>query len=91
MLLYLYFLGVYTFKNGVRVRFTKEKGNFNFDHRLIFPEDDVKLEYRGDVKDGCVMHGKGTLTLRSNHHLTYTGEWHDGVSANHSTEISGIE
>ena len=35
--------GVYTFSNGVQVRFTYERGKMVYENRLIFPEDDFRL------------------------------------------------
>ena len=33
-------------------------------NRLIFPEDDFRIEYEGQRKDGYIMHGKGTLLVK---------------------------
>ena len=58
-------LGVYTFGNGIRARAVYENGEFVFDNRVIFAEDDYRMEYRGELKDNHIMHGKGTLTLKN--------------------------
>ena len=50
-----------------------------FGNRLIFDENDIRLEYRGDIKDGRIMHGQGTLMLRDDK-TTFKGVWADNVS-----------
>ena len=76
-------IGVYTWKeNGIQARVHIEEGNLVFDDRLIYPEDDFRMEYRGSLKKGNIMHGRGTLTLRNregSEQKSYTGEWKDNV------------
>ena len=50
--------------------------------RLIFAEDDYRVEYRGGHKDDGNMQGHGTLTLRDAIYLT--GDWVDGESQEHT-------
>ena len=47
------------------------------------------MEYRGKVKDGSVMHGEGTLTLKGLQGIgtSFTGEWVNGECAKHAAEI----
>ena len=43
--------GVYTWENGERARFTYIEDSFTFqDNRIVFPENDFRLEYRGGLK-----------------------------------------
>ena len=61
---------------------------------FMYPDDDYRLEYKGEFKDRCIPyrlelrgkipghylpHGKGTLTLKDG--KSYFGEWIDGVNA----------
>ena len=48
-----------------------------FENRLVFPDEDFRTEYRGDIKDNYTMHGTGTLTIQGK--KTFTGEWNEGV------------
>ena len=59
-----------------------------FDNRLIFAENDFRLEYRGGVKDGHILNGQGTLTLRDGK-TTFKGIWDDSISTEHETQIQG--
>ena len=45
------------------------------------------MEYRGETKDGHIMHGKGTLILRDGK-TSFTDEWVNGVCKNRSYLIS---
>ena len=84
--------GIYTWENGDKARFTYDPVAENFifsDSRVVFPESDFKLEYRGELKEGHIMHGLGTLTLRCN--MTYTGNWENGESKEYKLELLGIE
>ena len=49
-----------------------------FEKRLIFPEDDFRIEYRGGLKDNRVLHGVGSLTVV--HEKTYKSFWVEGRS-----------
>ena len=84
--------GIYQWANGDKARFTYDSFTQEFtfeDNRVIFADDDFKLEYRGELKDGHIMHGLGTLTLKCN--MTYTGNWEDGESQAYRLELLGIE
>ena len=84
--------GIYCWANGDKARFTYDSFTQEFtfeDNRVIFADDDFKLEYRGELKDGHIMHGLGTLTLKCN--MTYTGNWEDGESQAYRLELLGIE
>ena len=35
----------------------KKDGSIGHQNRLIFPEEDFRMEYRGETKDGHIMHG----------------------------------
>ena len=83
-------LGVYTWKNGDRARFTIENGAMKFDRRVLFPEDDFRMEYRGEVKDDHIMHGQGSLVLEDGK-TEYTGVWADGICEAYEIELRGIE
>ena len=61
-----------------------------FDSRIIFPEDDFRMEYRGELKDNNIPHGQGTLTLKGGS-ITFSGQWEDGVSTENNMEILGIQ
>ena len=77
--------------SGERARFTYIEECLTFDDsRIIFPETDFRLEYRGGLKNGNIMHGLGTLTLKQVG-KTFTGEWVDGTCASYKNEILGIE
>ena len=47
------------------------------------------MEYRGDVKDGFIPHGQGTLTLRDE--TSYTGKWEDGKCVEHDADLQEKE
>ena len=47
----------------------------------MFPENDFKKEYKGSLKGGYVMHGKGELTLKNGRIVSAT--WFNGVSSDH--------
>ena len=64
--------------NGDRARFTIEKDALKFDRRVIFPENDFRMEYRGDIKDDHIMHGEGCLVLEDGK-TEFTGVWVNGV------------
>ena len=63
-------IGVYTWSNGTKARITFKNDKLIFDDRLIFPENDFRMEYRGACKNGNVMHGRGTLTLENGKSFT---------------------
>ena len=69
-------LGVYTWANNISARVTFLMGEIIYEMPLIFPEDDFRKEYNGSVKNGCVLHGEGTLHLKNG--LTFFGEWVNG-------------
>lgn len=57
--------GVYTFANGIQCRIVEKDNALEFEDRLIFPPDDYRLEYRGGIKNGCIMHGHGILIVKN--------------------------
>ena len=76
--------GVYTWSNGIKARITfnqKEDIIFEDPPRLIYPEDDFRMEYRGSVRDKNVMDGRGELMLKEG--TVFTGVWVNGVSKEH--------
>ena len=81
-------IGVYTWANGIKARFIVEQDEIILDSRIIFADDDFRLEYRGNVKDNNVMHGRGTLTLKGG--KTYTGNWVNGELRKYDLEIKGL-
>ena len=44
---------------------------------LIYPDEDFRKEYTGEVKNNNVPHGQGTLTLKNG--KTYSGIFNDGL------------
>ena len=68
-------VGVYVWANGIKAPVSFKDGKICFGQRLIYPDNDYRLEYRGEVKDKNIMHGKGTLTLKSG--STFEGNWVD--------------
>ena len=44
---------------------------------LIYPDDDFRKEYNGEVKNQNVPHGKGSLILKNG--KTYSGNFKEGV------------
>ena len=76
------------FLNSVNQAQFTLKEEIQFDRRLIFPEDDFRMEYRGAVKENT-MHGKGTLTLKSL--KSYTGEWENNVFKDENARIKLLE
>ena len=66
--------GLYIWSDGIRQRITmnKQESEMIFEKRLIFPEDDYRVEYRGELESKRVLQGKGSLTTRNK---TYTGFW----------------
>ena len=61
----------------------------NFDPRIIFPEDDFRMEYRGTLKDKNIPHGQGTLTLKADS-AKFSGEWVDGDSKENNLKLKDI-
>ena len=56
----------------------------------MFPENDFKKEYKGSLKGGYVMHGKGELTLKNGRIVSAT--WFNGVSSDHlERQLARIE
>lgn len=77
--------GVYIYQNGIRTRFYSEPNKeMVLDARLIYPDEDYRLEYRGET-DGCRMHGRGTLTLKDG--KAFTGDWVYDVSKDQQAEL----
>ena len=72
-------LGVYTWANGDRALVSNTDGKLTFGRRVVYPDNDFRLEYRGDVKEGHVPDGEGRLTIKGN--IAYSGQWNDGISA----------
>ena len=68
--------GVYIWNNGTRQRVTMQEDEIVFEKRLIFPEEDYRIEYRGDLKDKCIIEGEGSLTVAID--KTFAGNWING-------------
>ena len=70
--------GLYIWNDGIRQRVTmnNQEDKMIFEKRLIFPEDDFRIEYRGELKDKRVLHGVGSLTVAKE--KTYKGLWSQG-------------
>ena len=81
--------GVYTFADGVKCRITFTDGKMNYENRLIFPDDEFRIEYRGEVRDRNIMHGKGSLIVRSGQ--KFEGDWTEGVSNEHNVSLNGFD
>ena len=64
-------------------------GEIIFEMPLTFPEDDFRKEYYGSVKNGCVLHGEGTLYLKNGR--TFFGEWVNGGLSGRSRELQREE
>ena len=47
-----------------------------FEKRLIFPEEDYRIELRSDFKDKCIIDGEGSLTVANG--KTFNGKWTKG-------------
>ena len=56
--------------------------------RLVYPEDDYRSEYYGEVKDGHIPDGQGTLILKNGNPIT--GNWSNGQSNEFIMEVMGI-
>ena len=63
--------------------------NIVFGNRLIYPVSDFRLEYRGLLVNGNMMHGQGTLTLKGG--KSYSGNWVKGELKKHEVEIMGFK
>ena len=84
--------GVYTWVNGIKTRitFNQEEGIiFENLPRLIYPEDDFRMEYRGSVRDMNIMDGNGELMLKDG--TIFTGVWANGVSEKHEKKINNFK
>ena len=68
---------------------TLHQGETTFEQPLIYPDNDFRKEYHGAVKNGHVMHGQGTLTLKNG--KCFTGEWVSGTNATYATDIQNLE
>ena len=44
---------------------------------LIYPDEDYRKEYTGEVKDNNIPHGKGTLTLKNG--KNFSGIFNEGL------------
>ena len=66
ILIFVPILGVYMWASGIKapIKFKKD-GSIGHQNRLIFPEEDFRMEYRGTTKEGSTMHGDGTLILKN--------------------------
>ena len=85
-------VGVYTWANGIKARIRFENNDMIFDNRLIYPESDFRLEYRGNVKNHNVMDGYGILTVKTNDEKTFLGNWADDViKGEQQKELKEIE
>ena len=84
-------LGVYIWynQNRSRVTFGSDGMPMTFDHRLVFADNDFRVEYRGELDAYAAMHGKGTLSLKDGQ--SYTGQWAYGTSVEYATEIYKAE
>ena len=67
--------GLYIWNDGIRQRVTmnNQEDKMIFEKRLIFPEDDFRIEYRGELKDKRILNGVGSLTIT--HGKTYKSYW----------------
>ena len=83
-------LGVYIWSNGDKARVIFEKSKIIFGNRLIFADNDARLEYSGGLKEGHFMHGQGTLTLRDSN-ITLEGTWTDSICTEHDMAIQRAE
>ena len=81
---------VYTWANHDRARVICNDDKMTFDSRVLYPDDDFRMEYRGNLKEGRIPHGTGRLTLK-NSEITFTGQWIDGKSVEDQSTIKGIE
>ena len=84
------FLGVFIWANGDRARVTFDQDNLIFDHRILFPDNDFRMEYRGEIKDDRKPHGEGTLILKDGV-TSFSGKWVDGTCDKYNLEILGIK
>ena len=57
-------LGAYTWANRDRARVFCKDDKLTFERRILYPYNDFKMEYRGDLKEGHIPHGEGRLTLK---------------------------
>ena len=80
--------GVYIWANNIKARVIFDEDNLVFCNRRIFPANDYRLEYRGNIFNGHVMHGDGTLTLKGG--KTYSGDWIYAVLKKYEIEIMGF-
>ena len=81
--------GTYKWANGIKSKILLSNGEMTFEPPLIYPDEDFRKEYLGGLKNGYVMHGEGTLTLKNG--KQYTGQWIAGSIAAYAEEISSLE
>ena len=67
----------------------RQEDEMIFEKRLIFPENDYRIEYRGEMKDNRVLHGVGSLTVVNE--KTYKSSWVENQSQEHHLELAELE
>ena len=53
------------------------QGEMTYQMPIIYPDDDFRKEYTGEVKNSNIPHGQGTLTLKNG--KEYSGNFSDGL------------
>ncbi len=57
----------YIWANGIKARVTVNlQGEIRFTKqlKLLYPDDDFRQEYEGEINDNNVPHGQGTMTFK---------------------------
>ena len=69
---------MYINNDGTKSRINVINDRIVKDSRIVFPETDYRVEYRGELKNDRIMNGEGILVLKDG--STITGDWIDGVN-----------
>ena len=69
---------MYINNDGTKSRITIIDDRIVKDKRIVYPETDFRMEYRGELKNDRIMNGEGTLVLRDG--SSFTGDWIDGIN-----------
>ena len=69
---------MYINNDGTKSRINIINDRIVKDSRIVYPETDYRVEYRGELKNDCIMNGEGILVLKDG--STITGDWIDGVN-----------
>ena len=69
---------MYINNDGTKSRINVINDRIVKDSRIVFPETDYRVEYRGELKNDRIMNGEGILVLRDGSPIT--GDWIDGVN-----------